>query len=65
MSRHAGALGFTCASCGHDHTLEEIRRAMYLGQRSIGDYQAARRGTLGRRLARRTITRTLMRGLFR
>jgi hypothetical protein len=58
-------LGFTCASCGHDHSLEEIRRGLYLGQRAIGDYQAARRDTLGRRLARRTITRTLMRSLFR
>jgi hypothetical protein len=66
MSRHANAIGFTCASCGHDHTLEEIRRSMYLSQRAIGDYQAARRGpgVLGKRLARRYVTRTLMRGLF-
>jgi hypothetical protein len=67
MSRHANAVGFTCASCGHGHSLEEIRRAMYLGQRSLGDYQAARRGpgVLGRRLARRYVTRAIMRGLFR
>jgi hypothetical protein len=38
---------------------------MYLGQRTIGDYQAARRGTLGKRLARRYVTRALMRSLFR
>jgi hypothetical protein len=67
VSRHAGAVGFTCTRCGHDHDLEEIRRAMYLGSRTIGDYQAARRGpgALGRRLARRYVTRTLMRALFR
>jgi hypothetical protein len=59
------AVRFTCAHCGHHHDLEEIRRGLYLGQRTIGDYHAARRGTLGRRLARRTITRTLMRSLFR
>lgn len=62
MSRPAG---FRCANCGHDHTLEEIRRSLYLGQRTIGDYQAARRGTLGKRLARRYVTRTLMRSLFK
>jgi hypothetical protein len=58
-------IGFRCANCGHDHSLEQIRRSLYVSQRTIGDYQAARRGTLGKRLARRTITRTLMRGLFR
>ena len=58
-------VGFRCANCGHQHDLEQIRRSLYLGQRTIGDYQAARRGTLGKRLARRTITRTLMRSLFR
>jgi hypothetical protein len=62
MSRN---VGFRCAACGHDHTLEEIRRSLYLSQRTIGDYQAARRGTLSRRLARRYVTRTLMRSLFR
>jgi hypothetical protein len=59
------AAGFRCANCGHDHTLEQIRRGMYVGQRTIGDYQAARRGALGKRLARRYVTRTLMRALFR
>ena len=60
-------IGFTCAHCQHDHTLEEIRRSMYLGQRTIGDYQAARRGpgVLGKRLARRYVTHTLMRSLWR
>lgn len=60
-------LGFTCAHCGHDHTLEEIRRSMYLGQRTIGDYQALRRGgpaRLGKRLVRRAVTKRLMRGLW-
>jgi hypothetical protein len=60
-------IGFTCASCSHDHTLEEIRRSMYLGQGTIGDHQAARRGpgVLGKGLARRYVTRTLMRSLWR
>jgi hypothetical protein len=58
-------IGFRCANCGHDHSLEEIRRGLYLSQRSLGDLQAARRGTLGKRLARRYVTRTLMRSLFR
>ena len=59
-------IGFTCAHCQHDHTLEEIRRSMYLGQRTIGDYQAARRGpgVLGKRLVRRAVTRRLMRALW-
>jgi hypothetical protein len=62
---HSNGVRFTCASCRHDHSLEEIRRAMYVGQRTIGDYQAARRGTIGRRLARRYVTRSLMRALWR
>jgi len=49
-------VGFTCANRGYDHTLEQIRRGMYLGQRTIGDYQAERRGRLGRRPARRYVT---------
>ena len=64
MSRHAGAPGFRCASCGHDHTLEEIRRSLYYSQRTLGDLQAARRGRLGRRLVRRRVTRSLMRSLW-
>lgn len=46
--------------------LEQVRRDMYFGQRTIGDYQTARRGTLGRRVVRRDLTRTLfalLRGL--
>lgn len=43
--------------------LEQVRRDMYLGQRTIGDFQAAQRGpaVLGRRLARRDLTRALFR----
>lgn len=43
--------------------LEQVRRAAYRLQRGIGDVQAARRGpaVLGRRLARRRLTRTLFR----
>ncbi len=57
----------TCRACGHLHEAEAIRRQMYYGQRAIGDLQAASRGAwpLGRRLARRKITRTLMRELWR
>jgi hypothetical protein len=60
-------IGFTCAHCQHDHTLSELQRGLYLGSRSISDYQAARRGpgVLGRRIARRYVTRTLMRSLWR
>ena len=45
--------------------LERIRRGLYYAQRDIGDYQAAERGPvpLGRRLARRSLTRTLFRVL--
>jgi len=45
--------------------LEQIRRAMYKGQRAIGDFQAARRGpdVLARRLVRRDLTRALFRVL--
>jgi len=41
-----------------------VRRGLYLGQRTIGDYQALRRGRLGRRLVRRSVTRRLMRGMW-
>jgi len=42
--------------------LEQIRRAMYKGQRAIGDFQAAQRGpaVLGKRLIR-TLTREFFR----
>jgi hypothetical protein len=61
-------LGFKCQHCGAAHDLEQIRRGMYLGQRSIGDLQAFERGgpaSLGKRLVRRKVTRTIMRGLWR
>jgi hypothetical protein len=61
-------LRFTCQHCGAGHDLEQIRRGMYVGQRSIGDLQSFERGGaagLGKRLVRRKVTRTLMRGLFR
>lgn len=46
-------------------TLETIRRALYFSQRTIGDYQAARRGPdkLAKRLIRRAIVRAIFRGL--
>ena len=47
-------------------TLSQIRRAMYFGQRDIGDFQAAERGPvpLAKRLVRRRVTRSIFR-LFR
>lgn len=46
-------------------TLSQLRRAMYLGQRSIGDVQAAERGPkpLAKRIARRALTRAIFRAL--
>jgi hypothetical protein len=45
--------------------LEQFRRDLYLTQRTIGDYQAAQRGTLIQRLLRRQLRRVLGRGLSR
>ena len=59
----AGAV-FVCSACGHRHDAEQIRRAMYLGQRTLGDVHAARRGRLGRRLVRRAVSKRLMRAIF-
>jgi hypothetical protein len=55
----------TCPSCGHRSELEELHRALYIGQRTIGDYQALRRGRLRQRLIRRSVTRSLMQALWR
>lgn len=43
--------------------IEQVRRDSYLLSRTLGDYQAAERGPvpLGKRLARRSLTRTLFR----
>ena len=43
--------------------LEQVRRDSYLLSRSLGDFQAASRGPvpLGKRLARRSLTRTFFR----
>ena len=43
--------------------LEQVRRAMYKGQRAIGTYQAAQRGpgVLAKQLARRDLTREFFR----
>ena len=43
--------------------VESFRRTLYLTQRTIGDAQAARRGTLLQRLVRRDVTRTVARWL--
>lgn len=44
-------------------TLSQLRRALYLAQRDIGDVQAAERGPqpLAKRLVRRKVTRSLFR----
>jgi hypothetical protein len=41
--------------------LQQARRALYIGQRRIGDYQALRRGggAYSRRLIRRSATRSI------
>jgi hypothetical protein len=46
-------------------SLEQLRRLLYKSQRTVGDYQAAKRGpdVLAKRLIRRRLTRALFRGL--
>jgi hypothetical protein len=59
---------FTCGHCGASHDLEEMKRGLYVGERSLGDLQAYERGGplgLGRRIVRRRVTRAFMRGLWR
>jgi hypothetical protein len=58
---------YKCHSCGSSHELEHIRRNLYYGERAIGDIQAFERGGargLGKRVVRRQLTKTLMRGLW-
>jgi len=38
-----------------------LQRWLYLASRTVGDYDALKRGTLPKRLARRTVTRQLLR----
>ena len=54
-----------CPNCGHRSDLADLRRGLYISQRTIGDYQALRRGRLPQRLIRRRVTRSLMRSLWR
>lgn len=42
--------------------IEQLRRDSYLLSRGLGDYQAAKRGRLAKRLVRRSLTRALFRG---
>ena len=44
-------------------TLSQLRRALYLAQRDIGDVQAAEKGpdVLAKRIVRRKVTRSLFR----
>lgn len=44
-------------------TLSEIRRSSYLLSRTIGDVQAAQRGTIAKRLVRRSLMRAIFRML--
>ncbi|HXB50325.1 MAG TPA: hypothetical protein VNW50_21405 [Streptosporangiaceae bacterium] len=60
-------INFTCGHCGATHDIQELRRGLYFGQRSIGDLEALQRGGaigLGKRLMRRKVARALMRGLW-
>lgn len=43
--------------------LTQMRRDLYLTQRAIGDVQAVQRGTIVKRLARRSLVRSLFRAL--
>jgi hypothetical protein len=63
--RSSGDLWYRCHGCGSTHEVEQVRRALYLGQRSLGDIEAAARGRLGRRLVRRAVTKRLLRTLWR
>jgi len=64
MTTH-GHVTYRCHDCGATHTVAEVRRNLYFGQRTLGDIQALGRGRLGRRLIRRKVTRSLMRSLWR
>lgn len=44
-------------------TLSQVRRAAFLTQRAIGDVQAVQRGTIAKRLVRRSLVRSLFRAL--
>jgi hypothetical protein len=39
----------------------KLQRTLYLTQRAMGDYQAAQRGKLAKRLVRRSVVRSLFR----
>ncbi len=41
--------------------LRQVQRASYLTSRGLGDFRAAKRGTLPKRVARRSLTRALFR----
>jgi len=45
-------------------SLSQIRRSSYLLSRTLGDVQAVQRGTIVKRVVRRSVTRSLFR-LFR
>jgi hypothetical protein len=58
---------YRCHDCGSIHEIDHVRRNLYLGSRALGDVSALQRGGflgLGRRLVRRRITRTLLKGLW-
>lgn len=44
-------------------TGRQLQRWLYFGQRTIGDWNAAKQGRLGKRLVRRAATRTVFRVL--
>lgn len=54
-----------CSGCGKHSGVEQLRRDLYISQRTIGDLQALSRGRLPQRLIRRRVTRSLMKALWR
>ena len=59
----SGSVYLTCRACGHLHEAEALRQSPYIGQQPVADVQTGARSGLGRRLARRAVTRQLTRDL--
>ena len=63
-----GDITYKCHVCHTGHSLERVRRNLYMGQRAIGDVEAFERGgtsRLARRIIRRKVTRALLSELWR
>lgn len=46
-------------------TISQTRRALHLLERSLGDYQAVKRGRVGQRIVNRTMGRAVARAMRR